>query len=929
MDTNKEIQERYIPTHSRDGWQEESFDLSGRWDVSLSAYSSHMETEGQVWLPGTLDTNKKGTPNFHRAEDKLSRYFAYTGPATYQRTIYANADWAGKNVQLYMERSRQTAVWINGLAVPAPQTANILPVPQRYDITPYLRFGQENTIAIQVDNSYPGLPKDAILRSHMATEETQTNWNGIVGAFLLQIREPVRIAGVRVYPKGDLQSVRVEADVVNGTKEMYDGRLTFRCAGAPARDMQVSLAAGEIKTLTLADYAMPDDVQLWSEFHTPLYQMTVRLDTGSAFTQTFGMRAFSAADGHFTINGQKTFLRSEANCAVFPLTGYAPMDEAGWEKLFTTYQSYGVNAVRFHSWCPPEAAFRVADRLGLYLQPELSDWDMDMFATGERRDYYAKEAFAILREYASHPSFVMLSFGNEPQYRDDTYAYADGLIEALKQQDATRLYSPGSNILYDTFGGITPSPHTDYYTAQSYKTLPLRGAYGGMDGFINRQHPASTVTFDESVQELNRLGVPVYGHEVGQFQVFPDILTEPERYTGVLEPRNLQDIAARAGEKGMDEKDIRQAIEASGMLSRLAYKAEIEAAFRTKGMSGISLLGLQDFPGQGTALVGMMNAFGQPKPYAFADPKAFSAFFGPTNLLFQTSKFCWTTDEDLTGNLLFSNYAQHTLEGKIRYSLSYKDGALYCEGKTPACTFAQGELTNAAAVRIPLQEIKAPAQLTLEIACQGARNSYSLWVYPAGVQADESGIYVTGSLDDTAAAVLQKGGRIFFSPEAAREALPKSIKGNFTTAFWSSMFTGENQPGTMGLLLDPDHPLFAAFPTDFYSDYQWWAMSGLGRPMNLEGLRDEAGKAVAPIVKVLDGFAGLANLGLLFEAAVGEGRLMVSSMGLEQLQYTYPEARALRRAIIGYMQSDAFHPDFRVSISQIRELVAPACGDKA
>ena len=327
------------------------------------------------------------------------------------------------------------------------------------------------------------------------------------------------------------------------------------------------------------------------------------------------------------------------------------------------------------------------------------------------------------------------------------------------------------------------------------------------------------MNYDSVISQLSVYGVPAFGFEVGQYQVFPDILTETERYTGVLDARNFKQIAEKAKEKGLTDEDVQKAIEASGMLSRLGYKAEIEAALRTSGMSGISLLGIQDFSGQGTALVGMMNAFGESKPYDFADPDAFSDFFSPVVPLLKASKFCFTNAEKLTGELLLSNYSASAFKGEVGYKLSYKDGTVFAEGKTKSTQFAQGSLTSVGEISIPLDKITSEAQLTLEIFCENGHNSYTLWVYPADKQVADGDVYVAEYLDDTAMEILSAGGKVFLSPKANTNALPQSRKGRFFTAFWSTY--DQNQPGTMGLLLDSEHPLFASFPTEYYSDYQW------------------------------------------------------------------------------------------------------------
>lgn len=896
-------------------------DLSGKWDFGLSAYREGSKLSDHVNLPGTLDENKKGNYNTFRDTRRLSRYYIYTGAASYQRQVFIPNSWKGRQVSLFMERSRETRVWVNDKEVLAPDSSNLLAVSQTYDLTGEIQFGKLNTITIQVDNSYPNSPGAAITYSSMATEETQTNWNGIVGLFELRTEQPVNINDLRVYPNEDLESASVEVEVKNGTEETYSGEVTIQAEGLSERRIPVTAEPGQVVTVSVPDYDMGDDVRLWGEFAQNLYTMTAALDNGSKTAEEFGMRVFGAdpETKQLTNNGKKVFLRNEANCAVFPLTAYAPMDDAGWEKLFSTYQSYGLNSVRFHSWCPPEAAFRTADRMGMFLQPELSCWDPgSMFGDANEIDYYTREARAIVREYANHPSFVMFTFGNELHFAGGGYEYADKLIQELKAQDSTRLYAFSSN---GDYGGTAPTPNSDFFTGQTYRGTTMRGIYAGMSGFINQSRPAAVTNYNEAVRRASEeAGIPAFSFEVGQFQVFPDVLEELDGYTGVLEPRNLQIVEERLEEKNISEETTKKWIDASGMLSRIAYRMEIEAALRTEHMSGISLLGIQDFSGQSTALVGMMNALGDPKPYDFADPTEFSTFFSPEVALLEIEKFTWTNAEELKGKLLFANYGPRDQAGEMFYCL--KDGdTVIGEGTASDCTFPQGNVTSAGEISISLDKITEPSQLKLTVGLGDVENTYDIWVYPAEERAPEQDVYVTEFLDQEALYILEDGGKVLLSPKVNKSTLPDSITGTFTTAFWSSQFVSESQPGSMGLLMDPEHPVFDGFPTEYHSNFQWWAMAKLGRPMILEKFSRDDGTNIQPLIQVLDSFSTVRTMGLLYEAKIGDGKLMVSSMGLDQLQATYPEARALRNSILNYMNSEAFDPAYELTVEQVQESV--------
>ena len=78
----------------------------------------------------------------------------------------------------------------------------------------------------------------------------------------------------------------------------------------------------------------------------------------------FGMRQIGRNGADLLVNGKKVFLRGTLECCIFPLTGYPPTTKEGWLKVFRSAKEWGLNHLRFHSWCPPKAAFEVADSLG-------------------------------------------------------------------------------------------------------------------------------------------------------------------------------------------------------------------------------------------------------------------------------------------------------------------------------------------------------------------------------------------------------------------------------------------------------------------------------------------------------------------------------------------------------------------------------------
>ena len=620
--------------------------------------------------------------------------------------------------------------------------------------------------------------------------------------------------------------------------------------------------------------------------------------------------------GRLALNGRTIFLRSEANCAEFPETGYTPMTENEWTDILNTYKAYGINCVRFHSHCPSEAAFAAADRLGMMMQPELSHWNPnDAFESGESFSYYQQELALTIRWLANHPSFVMLTFGNELCTGETGRERMSRMLEQARALDSTRLYANGSNVHY---GRIGCDPDSDFYTSQSYFEAPLRGTFAGeaepqkktgrIRGYINNQYPNTRTDYNASMEKLRQtFQKPVFSFEVGQFEVLPDF-EELTAFQGISDPANFRIIQEKADMLGLSPVWKRY-VEASGELSRIGYREEIEAAMRTKELSGISLLGLQDFPGQGTALVGMMNSHMQPKPYPFARPERFQSFFRDRLPLVQMEKYTYCADEVLKADILAANFGKKDVCERPVYEL--RGSGISVEGTLPEADCRMGELTHAGTLEIPLNMVKKAARLDLTVRIGEMSNTYPVWVYPAENPVCPESVYETERLDSRAKEVLEAGGRVYLTPPSREENLPHSIRAQFTTDFWS-VGNFAAQEGGMGQLIDEKHPLFEEFPTEFHTNWQWWPMAGqraviLPQPMKA-------------IITEMDSYAYMRPMIQLMECRCGNGKLMLSSLGLQVLQQ-YPEARALLSAIYHYMDSERFDPEQSMEAEIIEELV--------
>ena len=674
------------------------------------------------------------------------------------------------------------------------------------------------------------------------------------------------------------------------------------------------------------DLPLRKNVKLWDEDEGNLYEVVATLDCGmpaedggdstDEYRTCFGIRSLSDnGSGRLALNGRTIFLRGEANCAEYPETGHPPMLIPEWKEILLKYRSYGINCVRFHSHCEPEAAFTAADELGMLLQPELSNWNpKDAFATEECIRYYRTELTAILKTYANHPSFVMLTLGNELQARGEGRDQMQDLVRTAKQLDPTRLYANGSNTFYGEEGC---DPESDFYTSQSCKDVVIRGTFSGMRGYINENYPSADHTYDAAMAEIRKSYTkPVFSFEVGQFEVLPDF-GELESFQGISDPVNLKLIRKRVEERGLLPV-WKKYVEATGELSRLAYREEIEAAMRTRELSGISLLGLQDFPGQGTALVGMMNSHLEPKPYDFARPERFREFFTESRIFVKMPRYTYEEGEYLTAEVEVANFGKESISGELVWTLGYRDCAVNTGSGEFLCGRADGQkncppgtYTSLGRLDIPLEVKGVSAAFMLTVSMGDCTSTYPVWVYKKTSPECPKNVYETRVFDEQTRAVLQNGGRVYLSPDADKESLPYSIKTQFTTDFWS-VGTFADQEGGMGQLIDTEHPIFKEFPTDFHTDWQWWIMATkraavLPHPMKT-------------IITEMDSYAFLRPMAQLIEFRCLKGKVLLSTMELHKSQQ-YPEVRALQASIYTYLSEENFEPAEEITEEELSMLV--------
>jgi hypothetical protein len=363
---------------------------------------------------------------------------------------------------------------------------------------------------------------------------------------------------------------------------------------------------------------------------------------------------------------------------------------------------------------------------------------------------------------------------------------------------------------------------------------------------------------------------------------------------------------------------------ASGALAAICYREEIEAALRTKGFGGFQLLDLQDFPGQGTALDGMLDAYMDSK--GATSPEAWRELCSETVPLVRFPKYAWTTDETFEGRVEVAKYGPSALpRAVLRWSLQDAAGKEFQAGRIGPRHIGQGTVSEQGVIQLPLGAVPAPERLRLCVEIQGAtyRNHYDFWTYPRRLDpALPTGVTVARSLDEPTLRTLVQGGKVLLLPEPAK--LANSVEGFFASDCWCypmfrSICEGNKAPpapGTLGLLIQDKHPALARFPTEFHSGWQWWPTVMNSRAIVL----GEAPASYRSIVQVIDNFERNHKLGLLFEAKVGQGRLLVCCADLPSLQ-DRPEARQLWASLLAYAGSESFSPSQELAPEMLSKLV--------
>lgn len=889
--------------------------LAGTWTVTLDAADVGLKQRwpernlaGRViMLPGTLDDAGIGEPEA-ATNMVLTRRHAYIGPAWYQRDVVIPDAWRGKLASLFLERVMwESRVWVDGRLIGSQDS---LVTPQVHELGDRLPPGRHR-LTVRVDNrERPGA------NSHSYGNNIQIRWNGLVGRLELTARDPLSLSSLQAYPEPGRRRVLATVSVVNETGLTVAGQVTFQVIprGRPKATPLAEVAAdfqGAGQSIRVERYLdLGAAVKTWDEFEPALYDLvaTVRGTAGDVtladeYQVTFGQREIGVRGSQFTLNGRTLFLRGTHDAGALPLTGRPPMTVAEWRRIFLICKDYGLNHVRYHSFCPPEAAFAAADETGMMLQVELPYWG-NVKADWAGTPFLRQEMDRILADYGNHPSFLLMSMGNEHSGDWDTLA---GFVEQGKRTDPRHRYTSTSNAY--KHNGLSWVPGDEFSTIMwDANTNGQRHVLRYMERFQNEDEP---VARDQDWRQIiEGYAAPVISHELGQWWTYPDF-GEIAKYTGVLRPTTLEAQRATA-EKGGTLALNRAFHRASGAWSVELYKEEIERQLRTPGLAGFQLLDLHDYSGQGSALVGMLDAFWDSK--GLITPADFRRFCAPTVLLARLPQTEYVFGDTLKVSLEVAHYTPEPLvNAEPVWRLLRDDGSVVAAGRLPAREIPTGGNTQLGEVAVPLAGARAQ-RLTLEaeLPGEGPSNRWHVWVYPrqpVNTAAMEQ-VRVTRTLDEATLSYVEHGGRLLLVADHSDQTTPVY----FSSPTWVPAYGID----TCGALIDDRHPALVDFPTEYHADWQWFNLLHRARGLVIN---DDLPSPI-PIVQAIDSpFWRGAPILLVGACTLGKGTVAVTSLDLIDNLDTQPSVRQLRQSLLEWLANNTNPPAVALNGSQLKRLL--------
>ena len=902
----------FIPGHL---FAQNTIDLSGKWEVKLEVenekeiqLSEHSKTSGPIDLPGSLAENGFGFKTTGSDFGILTPEYKYIGKAWYKKQIEIPKAWEHKKIEIFLERVLwESRIFLDGIELSKQDALGTPHIHKLGGLT-----SGKHELVVLVNNEMIHNIGD---KGHAYGEYTQSIWNGIVGRMEMNAKDATSFLRTNIY--SDIQKEEIVLKGSIESQKAASGKIEYEVISV--KDNESVLSGSFYKELKNGETFFEQKIstegklKLWNEFNPEVYTIKLYLKSveNRDFREVeFGFYELTHNGTKMLVNGNPIFLRGNLDCVHFPLTGYVSCELDDWIKIFKTYKTYGLNHARFHSWCPPEAAFKAANRVGIYLQAEASiwiDWWMstNMIDLGRperdtkghpkglghdplRDKFVVEEMNRVVDTYGNNPSFTMFCIGNE--LGNSNFDIMKEWVAEIKEKDPRRLYA------ISTARTIT---EIDDYSATHYikdvgRTRGLNGAHTDWN-------------FEEAYSQMN---IPIIAHEIGQWPVYPR-WSEIAKYTGVLKARNFEEFKLQAEKNGIVNQSDEFA-DASGALNQIMYKYEIESFLRTPSCAGIQLLSMQDYQGQGEALIGWLDAHWESKK--ITTPEKFKKHFSSTVPLLLIDKYVWENNETFLAKMQISHHAEGNLYSDVSWNISDETGNTYVEGKLEKQNFKNGELSDLGNIEFDLSMIKNATKLIVSIKVDGSafQNEWPIWVYPKSTPTlKNENVIITNELDIETLEKLKAGANVLLQAHqlGTKES---SVKALFYPLYWSLTFFPGQGKTNIGLLLDEELPAFNDFPTEFHSNWQWESISSDAKGFILNELPHH----YRPTAQPIDDFHRNNKVGSIFELKVGDGKLLVCGYNLEADKAA---AKQLKFSLLKYMNSAYFNPSQIVSDNWLKK----------
>ena len=815
----------------------------------------------------------------------------YLGKAWYEKTFNIPEDFDGHDFYFQMELVKwKTSVWVDGVYIGEEIG---LCTPHKYFIGP-LKKGNHRLV-VCVDNSliYPYRPD-----GHMISDALGATFNGIVGEVKIFSRKSIHIKSKKVYP--DIHSKKVQLNIVieNTSRNELAGNLRIK-------DIHRCIILKPGINVIEEEVAFDMNSSLWNEYSPNLEKINIVLECEERTLQetiTFGFRNIEVKEGLFYVNDRPTYFRGTHSGGDFPLTGYPSVTVDDWKRIFRICKDWGLNYVRFHSFCPPEAAFIAADEVGIYLQIECGMWNR--FYDGcVMSDILWEETVKILDTYGNHPSFIMLSPTNEPG--GSWFSPLSKWVEKCKSYDKRRIYTAQSGWHYPMEPDKIHGTDYVYFHRSGYGIEP-GGTIRNFKGWHGND-------YRESV-----LGIkyPVISHELGQWCSYPDF-DVIDKFTGYLQPSNYQVFKENANRNGVLSRNKEFAY-LSGKRKVQLYKEEIEANFRTPHLYGFELLDIHDYIGQGSALVGLLDPFWDEK--GFVTKEEFRSFCNESVPLLRIAKRVFTSDEVIHYPVELCHFGKvELLHPSIYWEVKDELGDVITSGDFILEVVPIGKNIYVGDLIIALDQFVSPKEYVIEIGIRDTdiKNTWNFWVFErdgldSSLRLQSKDVVYTHSLNE-AISSLKEGKKVIYRPKEEHhrfDSPPLSSK----TSFWNSQM-GPSYSRGMGIVCNNTHQALSQFPTKEYSDWQWSEILDGAFGLNLSHFP----KDFIPIVQPIDDWNRNYKLGMILECRVEKGSLLIVTADIDSCLDERKAARQLRKSLFEYVSSEEFKPSQEVTIKELQE----------